>query len=375
MLTEIFENSPYEIIALDRSRSEIGQITLFNKLEIVIKHTDVGVWKIDGAEGDFNLFYWRGGIKIQRNKKTIFTGMMREDDYELEDDGKEKVTVPGDCDNAFLKRRLAYPVALGPPYTSQEYDEQVGVAETVGKYYVNANLGPSATLARQEGVAIAPDLGRGNAVQISARFETLLEILQKISLLDNNSGFRIIDKEFEYYPVVDKTSTVEFSKGLGNLIKCKYSVKVPKSNYVVAGGSGEGASRVFWEGGSPLSIARYGRIEKFVNEGSTTDIDILQQKIDEQLEEDADVFSLTFSAQDVDGVKLQDDYWIGDKIRVIVKNQSIDGVIQQIKITLDENGEKIEPSITSPYKNLRYLASLRDDVKNLAARIGLLERY
>lgn len=128
-------------------------------------------------------------------------------------------------------------------------DVQTGPAETVIKHYVSANVGTTRAAARGDAsapharlVTVAADQGRGDDVTFSARFDSLLDIIQTISQAGSNLGAEVIqvdsDLVFDVYEPRDLTARMRFSRTSGTLTAASTTVSMPTLTHAVVLGSG-----------------------------------------------------------------------------------------------------------------------------------------
>lgn len=235
--------------------------------------------------------------------------------------------------------------------TGQEFDERAGKAETVMKEYVDYNLGPNAHVDRADVVTIENDLASGTDVIEKARFEILLDLLQKIGIDGGGLGFKVVqddtDLEFQVYTPTDKTSEIVFGKDLGNLPKAKFVYKRPKANYIFAGGDGDGIDRVLFGKGDSASISTHGRVEKFVDDGRSDGGVELEITANERLDVDGEMTNLELTPIDLPNMTYGEDYELGDKVKVKIRGVAIEEIIREIRIKITANETIIKPYIGS----------------------------
>lgn len=368
----------YEVRILDEDRNQIGDIDIFDKLTLEINFNDLGKWMIQGDYGKLSSLSWRGGIEVLRNGSSIFTGPVIKIKDKYDRRGNQLV-ISGADDMVYLRNRLVLPVPSGPPYTSQEFDNRSGVAETIMKEYVDYNVGANAKSERAR-LTVEADSGRGETVEEFGSFDNLLELLQSIAISGGGLGFRVVDKEFQVYEVSDVSNTVIFSDDPdeGTILAYDYLIESSKSNYVYVGGDqtdpDDNTTRTYFELQDSESITKYyDRVEDFIDRRDSSDTDILKQTALEFLDKNKEKIQLSFVPRDTTGQKIQDDYWVGYKVTFFIKGVEIQEVIRGIRIDVDRGGESIEPVIASEGVSIRNLSSLFQD-PNLKKRIDRLER-
>lgn len=401
----------YRLYVRDQYLNRVAEITDYQRLELLPRFNAVGSWILEiptDSRAAKEIIKPQAGIIVVKDGITLFSGSVDEPDREW-DMSQDKITVAGYDDMKKLLN-VAYPVPSGD-FTLQDSDIRTGKAETIMKQYVDVNLGPNA-LSERRTLALEVDRGLGNTVTGRGRFHTLLELFQGLALSGGDLGFRVVQVnktlEFQVYQPSDKTRAVFFSPLLGNLLNFKYSVKAPEANYIIIGGGGEGASRIILQRGDNTSIAKYGRIESFIDQRNTTDIAELQQAIDEELISKGERTSLSITPIDTPSVAFGKDYNLGDKVSVVItqpneivdvdtvyyfissyqtvpvetsrirkvqeKINVIQDVIREIKITITPGGESISPMIGTPDSLSKNVPKIYDRVKKAFKRISNLER-
>lgn len=362
----------YHIYARDENKDWIGEIDQFNAMTMVLRFNAVGTWTQDSI--DSLVIPPRGGVIVNRNGVDILSGPVAEREKSLKQN-RYGYGYGGYDDLLYLSDRIAYPVPSGPPYSSQAYDVQTGACETVLKYYVNYNAGPLASGNRRvPGLTIEPDTAIGSTVTGRARFHPLLLTLQNLALAGGDIGFRVLNMAFGVYQPVDRRASVVFSTELGNLADYTYRTTRAKVNYVIAGGGGTGTSRTFVELGDSASIVTHGRVEQFKDCRNTTVAAELTQNILEELQTGAELFVLSFTpVNNLPKMQYGIDYNLGDWITVVIEGTAITGIVREVKITLDKNGEKIEPVIATPGVSAGLLQKTFSRLDGLTRRLDNLE--
>lgn len=397
----------------DRYFNRVAEIENFQSLTLKPTFNLVGAWTLvlpTNCPAVFEIVKPQAGIIVVRDGITIFSGPVSQKERKWSKDD-DVLTINGYDDNIFLQYFLAYPTQVGPPYNA-DYDVRTGPAETIMKQYVDANIGSGAQSNRKLNITIEPDQARGSTVTGRARFNTLLDQCGTLALAGGDMGFKLIQNEdslqFQVYQPTDKTKSVIFSPLLGNLIDFDYTETSPQANYIIAGGTGTGASRTTQENGDSESISNYGRIEEFLDQRDTTDPTQLQQAISTELSQKANQTNLNITPVDTDAIQFNRDYNLGDKVTVILTQpdtmveieefiyyvsafqsgaysvekvkeiQSVSDVItdvvRQLTITIDQNGETINPTIGSPDALTRSGLSIFSKMKKMNRRLINLER-
>lgn len=386
-------SSPYVVYLRDTDLSRLGELP-FTQLDMRLLFSDVSTWTLEmpadvEIAGDIR---FGQGIIVERNNQIILSGPISHIDYRW-DSNSNAFNLSGVDDTSVLFDRLAPPVPSGPPYSATDYDVRTGVASTIMRQYVNVNASAGAVAARQvPGLILGtPDPLVGSTVTGRARFDNLLALLQSLAVAAGDLGFRVVQSEttaeiiFQVYQPSDKTESVIFSPQLGNLRAFRYSAQVADVNYVVVGGGGEGTARTFYEQGDADSISYFNRrIEQFRDRRDTSVAGELTQTANEELANGAARTSLEITPIDTEGLAFVTDYWLGDKVTVVANGAkrgqtvppsvTIQDIIREIHIAVNQDGEIIEPSVGTPESGRRDLFSLFSRITNSEARIGNLER-
>jgi hypothetical protein len=370
-----------QIFARDAALRRTGQVQDFRNLTMPLRFNRTGAWvlELDVHSPAVPLLGRTDGLIVERDGVTLLSGpvvgLSRTSDGD-----RDTVVVNGVDDTVWLERRLALPDPFGPPYTSAAYDSKQGLAETVLRWYVDRNLGPSATPTRRLPYLTLPaDLGRGSTVRGFGRFHTLLELLQPLALAGGDLGFRIVQVdgglEFQVGVPADRTATAVFSRELGNLAGYNYSVSAPAADYVIVAGQGEGTARAFAEGGTQSDIDVYGRIEQFRDRRDIEDPAVLPQALGEALAEAQPATALSIKPIDTPAVTFGVDYNLGDRVSVLVDGEEIQDIVREVTLTLTpERGEQVTPLVGTPGATSPQALALFARQERLDRRVSNQER-
>lgn len=366
----------------DSDLSLLGEISDYQSLTMVPRFNKPGAWEIDvnASSSAAELLTWGNGIVVKRDGAAFFSGPVTSLQRKWTPTG-DRLTISGADDVVCLERRLAYPEAPALTTATSAYDARTGVASTVMRDYVDANVGASADSTRRvAGLDVeAVDPLLGSSVTGLGRFQALDELLRELALAGGDLGFRIVQNgaglEFQVYDPADRTATVIFSADLGTLAAYDYSEDGPEANYVVVGGAGEGAARAFSSGGDGASIARYGRIESFVDKRDTGDTGQLDQARDEALTQNAEQTSLSATPVDTGAFRFGADYGLGDRVTVMVDGAALQDVVREVSVTLDPTkGLSVVPVIGTPGTTNPGVPAIFNRLARLERRLAALER-
>jgi hypothetical protein len=329
---------------------DVGEVDTYSRLELNLLYNDVSNWELKLSATHplaSDLAKPGAGIRVYRNGMQLLSGLVTE--WEEADTGDDLVlTVRGLSDSAYLAWRLCWPTL---PWASNTYDSQTGVVETVMHHFVNYNLGANAAVDRRvPNIVPGTDHAAGVSSTGRGRFQTVLEMLQRLGKFDSTIGFQIVQVDntlqFQTATTTDLTDLIQFSAAFGNLRGYTYRRKGPEFNLTTVGGGGSGTSRTFYEGSDAVSIAEWGRREEFIDRRDTTNTTELGQASSEDLAGASETTELAIDPIDIPGRAYGVDYNLGDKVRVITRSGvTIDDVVRQVKIVWDNDGEHVSPTI------------------------------
>jgi hypothetical protein len=402
----------YNIYIRDSNFKRIGEITDFNKLDLIPRFNAVGSFALDlptDCQAAKELIKNKAGIIVKKDGRTILSGNVTSRKRSFSASG-DTMTLIGKDDNNFLASTLAYPVPSGD-FSLSDYDVRTGKAETIMKQYVAYNVGQNA-LSERRILALEADKGLGSTVTGRARFHSLIDLLAPLALTGGGLGFRIVQVddalEFQVYQPTDKTRSAFFSPLLGNLSSFEYSNDNPEANFVLVGGGGEGADRIIKQKSDNASIAEYGRFESFVDQRNTSDVTELNQSLDEELTGKAEQNSFNFVPIDTPQLAFGRDYVLGDKVSVVLtqpneiinketlyyfisayqtvaveservrkiqeKLDVIQDIVREVKISITSDGDIISPVVGTSDSNNNAILGIFDKMKKITKRISNLER-
>lgn len=295
------------------------------------------------------------------------------------EDPQGTVTFTGVTDDVICADLLAWPDPAKADVNAQRYEEDVreGQAETVMHDFVRANVGPGAVADRRNPkLAMGADYGRGGKVRKAARFETLGEVLRDVADVAglNFSIAQYGDElRFETAEVRDRTKFVRLDVWNNTLSSHTTTVSAPAVTNVIVGGRGEGVDRWFYtKAGDATERQRWGRrIERFVENSSSDDDEVLAQTADETLATDGG------TAVDVQVVPMEDagtmvlgkDWDLGDSVTVVSNGTEEQSVVSGWILKADSSGVRVGAILGDPTSN-----SVESRLANTEQRVSALER-
>jgi hypothetical protein len=333
-----------KLFVRERNGDVVGELSDFTQFDMIIRRRDVGSWSvqvpIEEPLADV-LITPSTGIVVERDGEVILSGPMAEVNR-FWSDQTDHYIITGLSDDVVLFDRLVFPHPTD--FGAAAYDVFTGKAEAAMRHYVQLNA-INRTQAGVPSIALAPgDQGRGVSVTGRGRFQVLGELLQSLAISGGEMNFSVVDMTFDVSMPVDRTGDAVFSVESGNLVEFSYSKKAPKATNMIVGGGGELTDRKFLLGFNAVENDRWGRrIEVFRDRRDTVDTQEMLQTLQEELSSQAEENAVSLRPIDVPGREYGTDYEVNDLVTV----EGIEARIAEVRITLDENGETISPSVAS----------------------------
>jgi hypothetical protein len=240
--------------------------------------------------------------------------------------------------------------------THAAYDTRTGVASTVIRNYVNANLVAATNIDRNMAtLTLAADPAVGTSVTGNARGDELLALIQQLASSGGDIGFRLVQTAngvltFTVYAPNDKSATAKFSQDLQNLFDFSYALAGPNANYVAAWGGGTGAARTSVSSRDATSITNWGLVEEVLDARDTSDTLTLRQRALAEINAQTELTNLAISPRDTDTLQYGRDYNLGDIIAVEVDGNLILNKVRSVHIELKNPGDQelVTPGIGNP---------------------------
>lgn len=372
------------IYVRDPDLNRVALLDDYKRITAVPKFNDVGSWELvlDHRQPEAALLMRPNyGLEVVLEPGiTLTSGPTKKRRIERAGNAAT-ATLTGISDEVWLSRRIAHmqPGTAAPPYSAAEHDVRTGACSTVLRGYVDANAGPGALAERRVPLlTLATDPLVGTTITGRARLQVLLEYLQELALSGGGIGFRLIQSgtqlRFETYQPVDRSQTVKFSDELGNLGDYSFESEIPEATYVYCGGGGEGTARTFIEGSDAAALSEWGRFEMFRDRRDTTTPTEMTQSITEELAGKTGKVALTITPFDTPQQSYGKQYWLGDKVTVMVAGEPIVEQIRAVTLSYDANGPlSVKSEIGTPGPQgvlgiFRRIADLRNRVTNIERR-------
>lgn len=366
-----------------------GQIDR-DQLDIMFVETfrDVGAWelKLPAEHPLLPVLRGKGSGIIIRDGNQVFSGRTRRAILSTDPtDPKGTWVISGVDDAVVLAATSALPdPANAPDEQTQDRDRRSGPAETIMKEFVRVNAGDLATPERSYSwLDVAPDLGRGDVLPESARFQSLMEILQRIGT-NSGLGFRVAQTEvdgqpvlrFDVYEPADRRDEIKMSIANEMIDKATWGYQGPNATHLFVGGQGSGADRtvkVITTEASLQQAEEWGmRWELFQDRRDTDEEDELEQAGLETLAENGEETSIDVVPADAPSMAYGVDWGLGDLVTVIVDGQPTAAIVTQVARYVGPDGDFVRARVGEP-TGFNFTARMARKVEQQDKRIRQLE--
>jgi hypothetical protein len=266
-------------------------------------------------------------VVVVRNGQVLIAGPWEERLLERSDDdansGVGVLTVHFADDLASLAAHVVYPdPTVLPAAQTLDFWQFTGDAEGALRTLALDAGGPGALPGRTvPRLTLGIQNFIGSTVVVKApRNAAWGDIARQIAELGGNLGFRVRqsgrDLLFEVYQPEDKSESVRFSFGLGNLRYVSHERKAPTVTSVTVGGQGEGAERAMIERVDAAEQATWGRFEKHLARGGASPLQELQDDGDLALADGAATTRMTANVSDTPDQQFGTHYKVGDIVSI-----------------------------------------------------------
>ncbi len=415
----------YEIYTKDSDGKRGGLVQEWTAVQLVLRRNDESRWTLSGM-GLRPCPFKRGtGIVVFRDGDVILSGLASS--IEAQYTASTEVwswSVTGIDDIGLLARRVIYPdptnsdpsVAGAVPYTVTAKLE-TAVTKLIN---VNARTGSALNDRLIPNLTTAESQGAGDEVTLSATFDELLEFILT-ALNDSNLVIRESWKpstgafELRVEAAEDRSATVVFSTDNGTLAAWKHKQKAPEANVIIcrgmditpeaetteetADGTTDGTTtdttteetetpKVYqWAVAEDTeSVAKWGRIEKYVERSDIVTIKDeeagteetpeevlarLQKAAAEELlnAEGKESWSLTVTPTDMTAWRSA---WnLGDTVGFVADGEKMTAQIKEVKVSYANAVETVTPTIGTIERG--ELGEIFDALGQLKRRIRVQE--
>lgn len=269
------------------------------------------------------------------------------------------ITVAGVTDDVILDDSLAWPEPANGTIETQalDYDERTGTSEALMHAYVNANIGPSGATGRKNPrLLMGLNRGRGTSITQRTRFDVLLVLLQNVAKPDG-LGFRVVQVgsalEFRTYAPADNTRKVRLSIDNYGLTSSRVAQLAPGVTRAIIAGKGGAVTRLFKEranAGSLEAETQWGRrIERFVDQQSTRNVDEMNRAGDEVLAVDGFTgSSALFEPTEDMRHAFGKEWFLGDRVSVEAGNVEYLAPVASVVLKVDSDGLRVGAKVGDP---------------------------
>lgn len=325
------------------------------------------------------------GSEYGYQSSVLLAGPVEEFIEERADDGENAgigmLTVHFADDLSKVAARQVYPnpaqTAAGQTTDRWQF---TGNAETALRNLVNGNAGPGALLARQvPQLALGATAGVGSSVVIDAeRMQPLGELMRDIATIGGGLGFRTRQVGgqilFEVYQPPDKSGSVRFGFGLGNMKYLSREVSSPKVTAAIVGGQGEGTERNLIERTNSADEDVWGRYETLVSRPGDRPVQELEDDGDKALGEGAAKVRVTSNVSDLPDQRFGVHYFLGDKVSIETRpGEQVSDLVVTVHIqAFNAAGEYVSPTVGSQAAQTDPVWVTR--LREIEERVGKVER-
>ena len=371
----------YRVYLRNADYELVDELTDWLSLTLVKRYNAVGSWELEIAASSVSAQYLTptAGIVVRRDGTPIFSGSITSELVRT----ARTIRAAGADDMVLLEEPARpTPSQASGPYPD-DYDVRTGVASTVMRAYVNANIGPSApTACKISALTLAADPLLGTTVTGRANFQSLIALLAELAITPAAGGLRFDLVQgtstalvFSISASADRTDEVVFSTDIGTAQDYADVQQVPQANYwVVLGGDGFGANRTVVEDGDAGLIAAAGRrITGVYDARGITDTGELNQKLAELLAGAVASRKTTVQPFDVPSLEFGTDWDFGDLVTVVVDGDVTEAIIREVEIQLtNDRGAIVTPMIGDAGSSNDDLSAVQ--AKAIRDRVSNLER-
>ena len=321
----------YQILITDRNLNVLGDpITDWLTIDVTLRFNEPG-----GGFFEAPAYPWIEEqlvpgcrIVVIRAGQILISGPLEEGQVEESDDGEHagvgKLRVTFADDLLQVVAREVYPdPTLTPPAQTINRWTFTGNAEAGLRALVEGNAGPTAGRVerRVPQLVLGATAGVGTAIAVSAtRMQHLGDLARKMAEIGGNIGFRVRQVggqlQFQVFAPPNKSGTVRFGFGLGNL---KYRARfwaAPKVTTAIVGGQGDGADAYMIERTNTADEAAWGRYERLVPRPGSTTVTELEDEGDRELANNAATTRVAANTADTPDCRYGVHYDVGDIVSI-----------------------------------------------------------
>lgn len=387
----------YTLLITDAAFTVLGDpILCWQTLDVVLRFNEPGSGMFTCPGYAWILAQVGAGnrVMVVRNQETstgragdvLLGGPIESWLFERGDDGDKGgdgvITVNFADDLAFVVARQMYPdSALAPAAQTTDRWQYTGNAELGLRTIFDRVIGFNSLTARKNvkfGLGALASVG-SNVTVDADRMAPVGELMRDIARVGGGLGFRMNQTQmtgsvFQVFQPQDKSTSVRFGFGLGNLEYLAYEVKAPTATTAIVGGQGEGADRALIERVNTAEEAAWGRMETLVSRPGGSDLQSLQDDGDKALADGASTTRVASNVRDTDDQQFGVHYNLGDKVSIeTFPGQSFSDVVMTVHIQAwPTAGQYVSATIGSQAAKTAPIWQQRLDAIN--QRLGQVER-
>jgi len=366
-------------------------------LQMVLRFNDVSTWTLTARRADLSSYvqqaFQEGGGVIVRDldnpdSDPVLSGPWSGNDEEWTASDTGVITLSGVSDMIHVKDRPALPYPTGPISTEGQsgaaYDVRTGRAGDVIRAYVRANF----QAIPQYAFTVGADGAEGMTVTGSARYDSLLEILQTLAVAGGDIGFRVVQRGvtlvFECYTPVTRVNVL-LSRQTGTLVGGKTTRSAPTVTHVIVLQQGQAEDRsvnYFSTAASLAQSALWRRtVVDVVDRRDTPDYDTAVASALEAIAEGVATGTINAELQDTDLTRFGRDYAVGDRVKYqpwwlpLTADPLVD-VVREVTVTQGDGSSYVEVKAavgppgtdTAPSNQYTRLRTLEAKVRRLGAQ-------
>lgn len=314
------------------------------------------------------------GFGIQVPGQIVMSGAINTVTRERSSSG-DKLTLAGVDEFAALDTRDVFPQPADlPPWTTSATQTVTGQASTAITQLIRSQIGDTARAERRmPGLAVF-DSAVGETGTWEFRLDRLSEAVAKIA---DETGLTVYVRrrsdaglDVTIGAALDRTNIVLDDTVLGD---STLVLSAATATTIVAGGAGEGTSRLFAIAGDGGTISGVARREAFVDRRNIASQPALQRAANAEraAASAATTFTGSLSNEAADIYLWRRDYDLGDKLTLRLGTSTWTVQVTGVNVTIDGTGLHLSPVLGTAPKHA--LAQLLRDVGNLSARVNSLE--
>ncbi len=402
----------YEIYTKGEDGKRAELVREWTAVQLVLRWNDESKWTLSGSGRSACPFKRGAGIVVIRDGEVIMSGLASSIESQYEADTEVwSWSVAGVDDIGLLARRVIYPdPTSADPSTATAYTV-TGKLETaaLGIIAKNAEEGTALNARRIPNLKTAVSQGAGEEVTLTSSFDEVLDFILT-ALNDSSLGIREVWQpktgafEIGIAEAVDRSKSVVFSVDNGTLAGWTHKQEAPSANVIIARGmeitstaeatasddttTDTETEKVYqWAVAEDAeSVAKWGRIEKYVERSDISTIKDeeagteetpeetlirLQKAAAEELLEAEGKESWSLTVTPTDMTAWRSAWNLGDTVAFVADGEKLTAQIAEVKVDYSDAVETVTPTIGTIERG--ELGEIFDALGNLKRRIRVQE--